>query len=356
MASEVTLEIAFDLLHITDGDVRRNQTDITCPLCGDRKHKKLNVNFEKGVFHCNKCGVGGGALAFWGLMRGLSTTDNKEIAKDYYQFIGESPDRTAVVQRPRPKREPEKQNIASITTRDNTYRHLLSLLNLSEEHKKDLLRRGFSEDEIKSSDYRSYPQTGLEDICRKLISKGCVLAGVPGFYVTESGSWSLRKLGDGYLIPQKNSRGQIQGFQVRRSSGNIRYLTLSTDGYKQGAQGKAYMHFVKGNRGGNSFVITEGPLKADLINKFTGFSVLALQGVNAVSSFPAAITSLKNQGYEMAYVAFDMDLTTNETVQKALGRMEELLDEQSVPYKTMFWNTEYKGLDDWLLAKTKHVI
>ena len=357
MESELTIEKAFELLHITDGDARRNQTDIACPNCGKGREKKMNINFSKDVFRCNKCGIGGGALDFWGLMRGLNTTDHKEIAKDYYTFIGESNDRRAIATMKRPQRTvPEAEALAPISTRDNTYRHLLSLLSLSEEHKQDLLRRGFSEEEIQKADYRSYPQTGREEICAKLQKKGCILEGVPGFYVNEKGVWSLRKMGDGYLIPQKNSRGQIQGFQIRRSSGNIRYLTLSTDGYKQGTQGKAYMHFVKGNKGGNSFVITEGPLKADLINKFTGFSVLALQGVNAVATFPAAINSLIKQGYGMAYVAFDMDLGSNESVQKALGNMEALLDEQNVPYKTMYWDENYKGLDDWLLAKATNAI
>ena len=39
---------------------RKNQTswDCDCPFCG--KEGKLNINLEKNVFRCNKCGEGGG--------------------------------------------------------------------------------------------------------------------------------------------------------------------------------------------------------------------------------------------------------------------------------------------------------
>ncbi len=338
----LTLYTAVDLLNIGH-DRNRPKINIRCPLCGSGSEKKLNVDFEKDVFRCAKCGVAGKSVGFWALYRGLDPADLKAAARDYYEFAGNkhlSPVVKKYVSVP-------QTELAPIDTRDRTYRALLSLLNLKELHEKDLLRRGFTKDEIKQTDYKSYPSLGKGDIVKALLKRGCVLEGVPGFYY-DNNTWKIRTLPDGYLIPQKNSVGQIQGFQVRLSKGNTRYVTLSTDGYAKGAPGKAYPHFVKGSKKNGKVILTEGPLKADLIAKFTGYSVLALQGVNATAYFPAAIKALKGMGYDTILLAFDMDMYSNEFVAKAFFKMKEMLTEYKMPFYTLIWDNKYKGLDDYL--------
>lgn len=50
---------------------RKNQTswDCDCPFCG--KEGKLNINLEKNVFRCNKCGEGGGQIQLYSKVYGL---------------------------------------------------------------------------------------------------------------------------------------------------------------------------------------------------------------------------------------------------------------------------------------------
>ena len=37
--------------------------DVDCPLCDDHKGK-MNLNFQKNVFRCNRCGESGGCLLY----------------------------------------------------------------------------------------------------------------------------------------------------------------------------------------------------------------------------------------------------------------------------------------------------
>lgn len=98
------------------------------------------------------------------------------------------------------------------------YSTLLTLLQLNMEHKKDLLRRGFTESEINFNGYKSLP--GINDspkICREIMDNLGVdtLAGVPGFYLSKSkNTWYLNG-NNGMLIPLRRSDGTIQGMQYR---------------------------------------------------------------------------------------------------------------------------------------------
>lgn len=62
---------------------RKNQTswDCDCPFCG--KEGKLNINLEKNVFRCNKCGEGGGQLQLYSKVYGLDRATACEQIKNY---------------------------------------------------------------------------------------------------------------------------------------------------------------------------------------------------------------------------------------------------------------------------------
>lgn len=103
---------------------------------------------------------------------------------------------------------------------DEVYRAMLDCLDLSDAHYDHLTspERGLTDDQIRFRQYRSFPEkpwtigksisdlTGINDF-----------TGVPGFYQAEGkfGSfWSLNGM-NGILIPFRNHRNEIVGFQYR---------------------------------------------------------------------------------------------------------------------------------------------
>ena len=350
---ELTLLDAAEILNIGANTSRRN-TNIPCPVCGSGRQKKLNLNFEKNVFRCNKCGIHGGPLHLWALFRGLSTDDLKAVARDYYQFMGKKEKGNAkVATKPRTFTNSEMK-LAPLDVRNKTYSALLEQLSLSDSHLENLLKRGLDEATIERNQYKSYPQVGLTNITDILIEQGCIVEGVPGFYKNKSGKWCLRHLSSGILIPQRDGFGRIQGLQIRLDkSRDCKYITLSTSDYDCGAKGVANPHFRMGGKGLRTVILTEGPLKGDIVSYFTDYSVLAIQGVNIIYNLRNAIEDLKEAGMEELMIAFDMDWKKNPYVKKALINIKELLTELEVMFSTLDWDENYKGLDDYLLYAVK---
>ena len=352
----LTMQSAVELLGI-EADTSRRTANIPCPVCGKGKEKKLNINFEKNVFRCNKCELAGGPLNFWAVYRGLaqptSREDAKMVAKDYFAFTCESPKAGAVI-RKKIVYEKIDQRIADIDVRDRTYRALLKLLSLSDSHKENLLNRGLDLERIEKNEYRSYPRAGLTDLSSLLLESGYILDGVPGFYKPKNGKWSLRRLPSGFLIPQRDGFSRIQGFQLRVDKPAVdtpKYLTLSTAEMNMGAKGGTYPHLAMGEKGIDEIILTEGPLKGDIVSHLTGYSVFCVTGVNALERIAKPLADLKDAGMKNLLIAYDMDLKRNENVKKALQSLKKILDKIGVPYGTLDWDDNYKGLDDYLSAK-----
>lgn len=94
-----------ELLHL---HIRRRQADSVyadCPICGD-KRGKMNINFAKNLWRCNYCNEGGGMLALYGKVYGISnseayreicdTLQNGLTAPEY--TVKELPEKAAVEQ------------------------------------------------------------------------------------------------------------------------------------------------------------------------------------------------------------------------------------------------------------------
>lgn len=350
---ELTLLEAAEILRI-GADTSRRNTNITCPCCGSGRQKKLNLNFEKNVFRCNKCGIYGGPLHLWALYRGLSADDLKAVARDYYQFMGSNEPLKEKIAKPKNQFYSSEIKIAPLEVRNRTYSTLLEQLSLSDTHLDNLLKRGLDEDAVRKNQYKSYPQIGLTNITDLLIEQGCIVEGVPGFYKNKSGKWCLRHLSPGILIPQRDGFGRIQGFQIRLDkSKDCKYITLSTADFECGAKGAAHAHFRKGSKGLRTVILTEGPLKGDVISHFTDYSVLAVQGVNTTTSLKDVIEDLKEAGMDELMIAFDMDYKKNPYVKKALGNLKRILTDCEVMFSTLDWDDNCKGLDDYLLCNMK---
>ena len=359
----------------------KNSLYVDCPNCNGKR--KLNINYGKNVFRCNKCGdkaihTQGGPLDLYMLYMGIS-----DIRDAYRAFNGETQQDSAE-QRKKPQPPPppvEEEKLAPLAVRDATYRALLSLTNLHERHRRDLLARGLTTEQIKKNCYRSMP-SDLKAIAVKLLRMGCTLENVPGFYKDKTGEWTIMFTGPGILIPQRNSRGQIQGFQIRLDQtlpDGPRYISLSSRDRDGGAPAHAYVHFRLGARGIGEVVLTEGALKADVICALSGYSVISVPGVNSQKYLPGAFRTLLSRGMKKIRIAYDMDSDTNEHVQAAKDKLvatlnatcthcgtivradkRDLIVDGRCPrcgkriglsHSTMRWDPAYKGLDDYLNAK-----
>lgn len=136
-----------DLLGIRVVRDTGTQLHCRCPFCDDRK-AHLNINLEKNVFRCNRCGKGGGILHLYAEMNDISVNAAYEELCRIFNH-GEQ-----IEERKRRKKYIKKIStkpslaLAPAVVRDNTYTNLLSLLSLGAMHREKLMDRGLSGDEI----------------------------------------------------------------------------------------------------------------------------------------------------------------------------------------------------------------
>lgn len=344
-------------------DHRSNTTKADCPFCGGRKKLYITVSdsrFKDGLAHCMKCGETLSPIRMYAYAIGES--DIKEAAKAWYNQnrCSSAASGKAAAKKLEPKAVDYTRidvDPAPLSVRDRTYKAMLSLLSLQREHYENLRKRGLSDTAIKKAKYRSIPESrrNIDLMVQTLLQNGYILKGVPGFYKDEHNKWTLNVFGSGILIPQRNGLGQIQGFQIRRdtSDKSKRYIALSSREKKEGSPAQTFCHLAIGKRGISDIILTEGGLKADVISCLTGYSVLSVPGVNSLRFLPRALSDLSDAGLEQVDIAYDMDIRENKAVQKAEEQLIRILEKASIPYSILYWDEEYKGLDDWLAAKKR---
>ena len=323
------IEWVVDLLGLErKGQTRGTSFDVVCPFCGhssaSRKKKyTMNINVEKDVYHCYKCGTGErntGVLDLYSRVKygepaipGQSQKIYRELMDiytngAYSQTFSERRERKPYEDR---NIYPAADDILAIV-----YDALLSFppFALNEEDLENLKKRGLTESDIKQNGYRSVPSDyrwvydqewqDYVNAHRKLLSKAhralsprfekCIeerllanyIAGqwvskqlerkrispkaVPGFYRIKN-QWAVN-IFPGMIIPTRNEKGQIVCMQIRLrrvQEGDLRYLTVSSGGLPEGPTANiSRAHFPLDNckiKKGTLVYITEGPLKADVI-------------------------------------------------------------------------------------------
>lgn len=334
-----------NLLGIPNPPYGQSSYYVQCPCCDDNPYKKhLNINIRKEVFRCPKCGVSGGIFDLYALFA--------EIPRDkVYKAISEKISPKTFVHKKitiQPKVESDKEYpLIDVETRHATYSAFLSKLSLASDHKTNLLNRGLNDEEIKNLGYKSAPIIGMSALSRQLRNEGFYLSGVPGFFKTESGEWTFASDKRGILIPVRDIEGRIQGLQIRCDKVDRRkFRWISSAEKKDGCRAEGWTHFV-GNIS-ESIILTEGPMKADIINALTGKTVLAVPGVNSLSCLKTTLEELKSKGLQHIQTAFDMDLLTNFHVQNGFNNLLMLLDDMGFTFGTYLWDSRYKGLDDYI--------
>ena len=182
-----------DIVFLLNLEIRHKNAvswDCDCPFCG--KKGKLNVNLQKGVYRCNRCGEAGGKIGLYASVYHLDNGTACEQIKEYLGKNSQAPAYQVYKKEIESKKEVVNARRAPDLVLHQTYSELLTMLTLSETHKKKLLERGFSEEEIRKNGYKSTPVFGFRSLTERLIKAGCTVEGVPGFYQEEDGTWSLR--------------------------------------------------------------------------------------------------------------------------------------------------------------------
>ena len=327
------------LLGLPTPPAGKSSYNIPCPCCDDKpKGKHLNINLRKDVFRCPRCGFSGGVLDLY------ATYARVPREKALEELLG----RKGTIPRLHQTRLPvvEEIPLTGVEERHATYTALLKSLTLASDHRENLLSRGLSVEEIYWLGYKTTPALGGSSLAKRLREAGLYLAGVPGFYIKE-GHWAIRFPGRGILIPVRDTAGRIQGLQVRLDHVEKRkFRWLSSAGLEEGCGAKTWVHLAGEPR--PLVLLTEGPMKADVIHFLTGQTVLAVAGVNSLSQLRPVIEKLRAAGMEKVMTAFDMDYLTNPHVLQGQENLAHLLDQCGISYGTYLWDPRYKGLDDYI--------
>ena len=135
--------------------------------------------------------------------------------------------------------------------------------------------------------------------------------------------------------------------QIRRDDTEKRKFRWFSSAEKQdGCRAEGWTHLS--GKPAESVILTEGPMKADVIRILTGRAVIAVPGVNSLTHLTKALAELKELRLKEVKTAFDMDMLTNPNVQIGFDNLLNMLDETGLKFGTYLWDYRYKGLDDYI--------
>lgn len=292
-----------DIANILRLTVRRelsNSVYVDCPFCQKRKGK-LNLNLEKNVWRCNRCGESGHMFELYARVRGLPVSEAKlelidllaegtAAGENYSELHSDTSSsrgkrgKSAVEQSPKAPREEI----------DRTMRAMLDMLTVTPEHREHLHTvRGLTDDQIAYLGLKSTPSYKLRHtIPRRLQEKGFTVAGVPGFFVDRYGKWTANFTSwtAGILVPTRDLDGLISGAQIRLDRPikddeqdpeevGTKYIWFSTSSKYLGASSGSPVNLI-GDRAAHTVYITEGAFKAGIAHCLTKRTMLSIQGAN----------------------------------------------------------------------------
>ena len=354
----------------------KNNIYIDCPWCGGKK--KLNVVLsgnKEHLFHCAKCDTSANTIIYVAEVRGISSKEAYAEVCNYANvplYEKETLQKPATVKKLEQPKE-ETVELLPIKERNKTYRYLLAGFTLEDEDKQGLLKRGFSEEAIEKLGYKTYKVGDYKEgskIAKILSGRGLSLEGTPGFY-TYNKVWNLMAFEPSITICYRDYNARIQGMQLRfRNKKEPRYLWLSSakkfGGPFDKGCGGSFLHFAtdftwneeKGiNEAvlGETVVLTEGALKADLFHFLTGVPCLAVPGVNSYKCFEDIISILKEKGVKKIILAFYMDYIDKKEVQKAEAKIKEIIVTNEFQFVRAKWDPQFKGIDNYYAFKKKGI-
>jgi len=352
-----------DVAALLNLHIRRRQPDSVytdCPLCGD-KRGKMNINIKKNVFRCNYCGESGGMIALYAQAYEICNSDAYRDICDALHSGNLPPGFEAK----QAKMPPSVQNsgLADIADIHQTLSALLGMLQLAGPHRENLVCRGLTNDQIDRLGYKSTPPHHLcRQLTERLMNQGCVVKGVPGFYLGGDGKWTVKFYTKtaGMIIPVRGIDGLIRGAQIRldtpirdaNGSGDstgAKYLWLSSSNKHMGVTSGSPVHFI-GDPFAHAVYVTEGSLKADVAHCLMNRSFAAVAGANNLSQLDLVFSMLAMGGTKLIVEAHDMDKFSNKMVSAGAAKIYAMAHKYGMESRQLTWNPEYKGIDDWQLS------
>lgn len=250
-------------------------------------------------------------------------------------------------------RKPEPPPAASINRRHLVYKSLLASLELSQPHADNLSARGLSDQVIHLNGYATLPSR-MREVCKICKTLPLIedLTHVPGFFLDHKKEWRFVARKPGFLIPVRDVEGRIQALQIRQDQEKTRYVWFSSPGLPSGASSGAPIHFARPalvEQDGEA-VITEGPLKADVIAEKLNCCVVGVPGVSSFAVNFGSWLTFKLPKIKRVLIAYDADWKTKPQVKAALNRLIESVAEAELQAVVLDWNGA-KGLDDLLVKE-----
>lgn len=199
---------------------------------------------------------------------------------------------------------------------------LLAMLPLQPAHRNHLHspKRGLSDEQIDRIGFKSTPPPFLcRSITERLMKQGCKVEGVPGFYLDDSGRWTMNfyRKNAGILIPAVGYDGMIHGLQILLDSplkqkddppdkSGAKYIWFSSSSKNMGVTSGSPVHFI-GHPSARVVYVIEGLLKADISHCLTNRTFAAIAGANNTSQLDTLFALLAQNGTEEIIEAHDMD-------------------------------------------------
>lgn len=389
MAYSWTMLDVLSLLGISTNP-NKVEVRIDCPFCG-KKH--MDINQVKGVGQCwsESCRQGVDSVSLYAAYEGLSLADARAQIKERLGIDNHDNRNPKYPARIVYKSVINESQMADVDTRNNVYRAFLNELPLSEKNRTMLIARGFDEEDIETTMYRTLPSRDEIDfvaLCTRMQKEGYNLAGIPGFFKLNSGYWTFVGMTKGILMPQIDRRNRIFGLQLRKDDDLRKYIEqigeiegkccwFSSKSCKNGCGAKASesVHYAcdfKYSEGmyspilKDTIMLTEGSMKADLIHSFLRDApVVSIPGVKILTAIENDIGYWRERGVKRILLCFDMDYKTNQDVQLSLEKTKKLIECKGIEVIQRDWETDIeingvkynlKGLDDYMAFRLKGIL
>ncbi len=360
-----------DVVELLQIRVRRRSPEgvyVDCPMCNDHRGK-MHIHISKNIWRCNYCQESGGMLALYSKVYNISTSDAYREICD--ALILDDLPKENTGKKPRDSvrglwdSPPSQAQRASRQAIHQTYSVLLDCLSLRPSHRAHLTseKRGLTDEQIDHFRFKSTPPPFLcHNLTRKLISKGCAVEGVPGFYQDKNGNWTVNfsSFAAGILLPIVGFDGLIQGMQILLDKpikdkddppekSGAKYIWFSSTGKKNGT-GSGSPILLVGNPSARTVYVTEGILKAYIAHAVMDRTFIASAGSNSQAQLDPTFQFLAHNGAELIIEAQDMDKFSNTAVAKSASNIHLLARKYEMEFRRLTWNANYKGIDDWQLA------
>ena len=412
-AKSITLDEVMRLINPNIKKVRRTgEIQLMCPL---NPKEDFDINAHTGDFkcwhNCPDCPVGGKGNSV-NLYRLFNPT--LSFGKALRAIVDKRMAPTVAPQRVYKAPKPiQNVDMAPIEVRDKTYRAFLSMLSLSEEHKKAFRKRGLNDKQIEEMGIRSVPTCGVVSIPQLLLKSGYTLKGVPLFGMLH-GRWhvGLVRGKTGCYIPYYDREGRIQQLQIRydisneglnetemRKQKNNRYRWATSGFLANGCSAINIIYWGRAKKFQDERIVylTEGGIKASVASYLSGLWFVGTTSASTTEAFAEIMDWCKGNN-KIPVDAYDMDgkilpdeveiplsafnqnkdcypaevvkemeagsnrilvqnkagqyRVINGNVKASLARFHEIADEKGVHLYTWYWDPETKGIDDYLLEQT----